>query len=150
MLAHYVVFMLDDQRIALPLSAVDKAVRMVAITPLAKVPDIVYGIVNVQGRVVPVFDIRRRFRLPEREIALADQLIVAHTAHRTVALAVDRVLGVIECPAQDLVAAERVLPDLEYVAGIAKLKDELTLIHCLDTFLSLEEETALNAALATG
>jgi purine-binding chemotaxis protein CheW len=150
MVDRYVVFMLDDQRIALPLSSVDKAVRMVAITPLAKAPGIVYGIVNVQGRVVPVFDIRRRFRLPERELALADQLIVAHTAHRTVALAVDRVLGVIECPAQDLVAAECVLPDLEYVAGIAKLKDGLTLIHCLDTFLSLGEETALNAALATG
>ena len=143
----YVVFILDGQRYALHLSAVDRTVRMVGITPLIKAPDIVLGVVNIQGRIIPVINVRRRFSLPEREIALADQLIVAHTARRPVALVADAVPDVVECSGQNLVTAESVLPEVEYVEGVVKLKDGLILIHDLDKFLSLEEENSLDLAL---
>lgn len=143
----YVVFILDGQRYALHLSAVDRTVRMVDITPLIKAPDIVLGVVNIQGRIIPVINVRRRFSLPEREIALTDQLIVAHTARRPVALVADAVLDVVECSGQNLVTAESILPEVEYVEGVVKLKDGLIFIHDLDKFLSLEEENFLAHAL---
>lgn len=146
---YLIVFSLDRQRYALPLHAVERVVRMVAITPLPKAPDIVLGVVNVQGRVIPVINMRRRFRLPEREIALTDQLVVAHTALRPVALAADAVLDVIAYPAQSLIAAEDVLPNIEYVEGVVKLADGLILIHDLNKFLSLDEENFLAHALET-
>lgn len=142
-----IVFTMDDRRYALPLRAVDRVVRMVAVTPLPKAPDIVLGVVNIQGRVIPVINMRRRFRLPEREIALTDQLVVAHTVRRPVALVADAVLDVIACPVQSLIAAEEVLPNIEYVEGVVKLADGLILIHDLDRFLSLEEEDFLDYAL---
>ena len=144
-----VVFALDDRRYALRLSAVDRVVRMVDITPLPKTPDVVLGVINVQGKIIPVIDMRRRFHLPERKAALTDRLVIAHTARRPVALAADAVSGVLEYPGQDIVAAEGVLPDVEYVEGIAKLRDGLILIHELDRFLSLEEEQSLDHTLAT-
>jgi len=81
-MAQLVVFTLDDRRYGLALSAVERAVRMVDVTPLPQAPQIVLGVVNVQGRVVPVVNLRRRFRLPERDFALADQLLIARTARR--------------------------------------------------------------------
>ncbi len=144
-----IVFALDDRRYALPLPAANRVVRMVAITPLPKAPDIVLGVVNVQGQVIPVINMRRRFHLQEREIALTDQLVVAHTARRPVALVADAVLDVIACPAQDMIAAGKVLPNIEYVEGVIKLADGLILIHDLDKFLSLEEENFLAHALET-
>ncbi len=144
---HLIVFALDSQRYALPLPVVDRVVRMAAITPLPKAPDIVLGIVNIQGRVTPVINIRRRFCLPDREIVLTDQLVVAHTAQRTVALVADAVLDVIACSAQSLIAAENILPKVEYVEGVIKLADGLILIHDLDKFLSLEETSSLGHAL---
>ena len=144
------VFMLDDQRYALPLPKVDRVVRMVVITPLPKAPGIVLGVVNFQGRIIPVVNMRRRFYLPEREIALTDQLVVAHTARRPVALVADAVLDVIACPVQGMVAAEHIVPGVEHVAGVIKLEDGLILIHDLDKFLSLEEENLLAHALKNG
>lgn len=141
------VLALGEGRYALPLRAVDRVVRMAAITPLPKAPDAVLGVINLQGRVIPVINMRRRFRLPEREIALTDQLVVAHTARRPVALVADAVLDVIACPPQSLVAAEDVVPGIEYVEGVVKLEDGLILIHDLDRFLSLEEEDILDRAL---
>src|SRR5713226_6819036 len=130
------VFALDGQRYALYLSAVDRVVRMVSITPLPGAPDVVLGIVNVQGRIVPVFNTRRRFRLAEREIALADRLVIAHTTRRWVALVTDTVGDVLDCPARDVVEARDVLPGTGYFEGVAKLEDGLILIHDLNKFLS--------------
>jgi len=145
--AKIVVFSLDAQSYGLPLSAVDRVVGMVEITPLPKAPDIVLGVVNVLGQVIPVLNLRRRFGLPERDIALADQLVIARTARRPVALAADAVAGVLEYSAQQAVGARDIVPGIEYVEGVVKLADGLVLIHDLDKFLSLEEETALNRAI---
>lgn len=142
-----VVLTLDDQRYALHLSAVERVVRMVEITPLPKAPDIVTGVVNFQGRVAPVFNIRKRFRLPEREIAITDQLVVARTATRLVALIADAVTGIVECVPEDIAAAESILPEMEYLEGVLKLKDGMVLIHDLDTFLSIGEQQALDCAM---
>jgi purine-binding chemotaxis protein CheW len=145
---HIVVFVLDEPRYALLLSSVERVVRAVEITPLPKGPEIVLGIINVQGRIVPVIDVRRRFRLPEREMELDDRFIIASTPKRLVALVVDSVAGVRELADRQMVSVERSLPFAEYLKGVAKLEDNLVLIHDLDQFLSLDEEKALDAALA--
>ncbi|MBI3995194.1 MAG: purine-binding chemotaxis protein CheW [Nitrospirae bacterium] len=144
-----VIFTLDDKRYALSLFAVERVLRIVEIVPLPKAPEIVLGVVNIQGQIVPVFDVRKRFCLPQREMSLSDQLIVARTSRRAVALLADTVGGVIEYPEQKTVPAEMILPGLDYVKGVAKLDDGLILIHDLETFLSLPEDNALENALKT-
>jgi len=143
-----VTFMLDEQRYALNLAVTERAVRIVEITPLPAAPEVVMGVVNVQGRVLPVINIRKRFQLPQREIRLSDQLIIARTAKRPVALLADAVSGVIECPENDtLTAAEKILPEMPYVKGVARLDSELIFIYDLDQCLSLEEENTLDDAM---
>ncbi len=142
-----VVFTLDEQRYALHLSAVERIVHTVEVTPLPQAPAIVLGLINMQGRIIPVVNIRKRFRLPEREVTLGDRLIIAHTSKRPVALVADAVTGVVETSAEKVVAAEKVWPGLAYVAGVVKLEDDTILVHDLDTFLSLDEEQVLDEAL---
>jgi len=142
-----IVFTLDEQRYALHLAAVRKTVRMVEITPLPQAPEMVLGVINFHGVVVPVLNIRRRFRLPERPAGLGDQLIIARTACRLVALVVDGVSDVVSLPPEQLVDPAGILPRLEYVEGVALLEGGLVMIHDLDAFLSLEEERALEAAI---
>jgi len=142
-----VVFTLDDQRYALHLSAVERIVRVVEVTPLPKAPDIVLGIVNIQGRIIPVVNIRKRFHLPEREINLSDQLIIANTSKRPVALLTEAVNEVIEQSAERVATSEEILSGIKYVEGVVKLGDGMILIHDLDKFLSLEEEKVLDEAM---
>ena len=116
---------------------------MVEITPLPKAPEIVIGIVNIQGRIIPVVDIRKRFRLPKREMNLNDKIILSQTSKRSVGIMVDSVVNVIEYPKQEVIIPEKILPGIEYIEGVAKLEGGLTLIHNIDSFLSLEEEKTL-------
>jgi len=142
-----VAFCLDEQRYAFYLSAVERVVCMVEITPLPKAPAVVLGIINMQGRIIPVVNIRKRFRLPEREIGLSDHLIIANTSRRTVALVADEVSGVFERPGEEVIATEKILPGMEYVEGVVKLEDGMILIHNLELFLSLQEEEALSEGM---
>ena len=141
------VFRLDAQGYALYLSVVEKVVRAAEITLLPKAPEIVLGVVNWQGRVIPVVNMRARFGLTAREIDLADRFIFARTRKRVVALIADSVDGVIFHSREDIISPERIVPGTEYIDGVAKLEDGLLLIHDLDKFLSLEEENALDRAL---
>ncbi|MDD5171198.1 MAG: chemotaxis protein CheW [Syntrophales bacterium] len=140
-------FNLDDQQYALFLSAVIRIIRVVEITSLPKAPEIVLGVINMHGRIIPVFDIRKRFRLPQREMQLDDQLIVAATSKRTVALLVNSVSDVIEIQEAQMVAGEQILSGLAYVEGVVKTEDGMILIHDLEQFLSLQEEEALQEAI---
>jgi len=142
-----VAFMLDEQRYGLRLSVVERVVRIVEVISLPSAPDIVMGVINLAGQVVPVVNIRRRFRLPEKELSLDDRLIIAKTAGRKVALLVDAASSLVEIPASDVIHASKILPRIDYIDGVAKLEDGMILIHDLDKFLSLEEERALDAAM---
>jgi purine-binding chemotaxis protein CheW len=138
-----VVFTLHEQLYALRLAAVDRIVRVAEITALPSAPDIVQGVVNIEGRIVPVISLRRRFGLPDRDLALSDHLIFARTARRAVALLVASVVGVIECSPSQVTASA----DSDHVEGVLKLDDGLVLIHDLDTFLSPMEDRKLTHAL---
>ena len=142
-----VVFSLDEQRYALYLHAVERVIRAVDVTPLPEAPDIVIGVINLEGQVIPVTNIRRRFGLREQEIDLSDQFIIANTSRRTVALVVDTVSGVIEPEDEKVILAEKITPGMELIDGVIKLEDGMILIHDLDRFLSLEEETLLDQAM---
>ncbi len=139
---------LNEQRYALRLAQVERVIRAVEIIPLPKAPEIVAGVINVQGQVIPVINIRKRFRLPERETILSDQFVIARTSRRPVALIVDGADGVVEFPEHWVVHAEKILPGMEHVEGVAKLEDGMLLIHDLDKFLSLGEEKTLDRALS--
>ncbi len=55
-----VIFRLENQRYALHLTAVERVLRMVAVSSLPKAPAIVLGVINFYGRVIPVLDLQRR------------------------------------------------------------------------------------------
>ncbi|MBI3302855.1 MAG: purine-binding chemotaxis protein CheW [Deltaproteobacteria bacterium] len=144
---HLLVLTLDEQQYALHLSAVERIVRAVAVTHLPQAPEIVLGVVNVHGQVIPVVDVRKRFRLPRRDIELSDRFIITHTARRPVIVVADTVVGVMTYTSQDVMPAETILPGAGYVEGVVRLADGLLFIHNLDTFLSLDEEQVLHEVL---
>ena len=149
-IAHWVVFGLDQNRYALPLAAVDRIVRAAQITPLPSAPEIILGALNLAGAVLPVFNVRRRFRLPERDIEPADHFLIARTGQRTVVLVIDHAQGVLELPTTATIDAAAITPEPGQFSGVLRLEDGLVLIHNLERFLSHQEARGLDVALNRG
>jgi purine-binding chemotaxis protein CheW len=145
---HWVVFNLDEGRYAIRLTAVDRVVRAAHVTPVPGVPDIVLGAIDVAGRVLPVFNLRRKFRLPERTVHPTDQFLIARTEQRRVVLLIDSAHGVLERPASALVNIRSIAPSLEHIEGVIQLEDGLVLIHNVEQFLSPEEALSLDEAMS--
>ena len=142
-----VVFVVAGERYALAAGRVERVLPMAAVSPLPKAPAIALGVLNIYGRITPVLDTRRRLGLAPGEYGPSAHLLVARTSRRAVALAVDEVLGMRELAAEDVSSPDAVLPGIDHVAGIVVLTDGLLVIYDLDSFLSLDEERLLAAAL---
>jgi purine-binding chemotaxis protein CheW len=144
-----VVFSLDELLYALSLHAVVRVIHAVDIRFLPGAPEIISGIINMQGRIIPVINIRKRFGLGERDIDLNDHMIIVDTGKRKVALLADTVTGIRNlAPGQQRPAIEY-LPFAKYLRGVTKIEDGLILIYDLEQFLSLDEEKELEEALIT-
>lgn len=144
------VFILDGKRYAIHLQAVERVVPAVETTPLPEGPDSVAGVINVQGKVIPVLNIRRKFRLDQRAIDVDDNIVIVKGSKWTVAFAVDSVEGVIERRQEEITPAESILPDMECTEGVIKIHNDIVFLHDIDKALSFEEKGKLEAATEKG
>lgn len=143
----FLLFSIENQRFVIPLSQVEKIVRAVEIVPLPKAPDVVDGIINVQGRILPVVNLRKRFDLSVRPLDVRDHFIVCNTTKRTLAILVDVVMDIVQIPEERIVDQKKIVEKAKYIKGALKLEDGVVLIQDLENLLSLEEEQMLENAL---
>ena len=80
-----VVFFIDGYRYGIPLEMVERVAPVVEVTPIPDAPDAVMGIINVRGSVMPVLNLRKKLRMPERAVKLTDQLLIVHVGGNAMA-----------------------------------------------------------------
>jgi purine-binding chemotaxis protein CheW len=145
--SHFVIFTLDDLKFALPLASVEKIARAAAIRPLPKAGDVILGVVNVQGRVIPVLDLKKRFGIPTRPVAVSDHLIIARSSTRVLALLVDRVQDILETDSGAVTDQSAILERMDFVEGVLRTDDGMVLINDLERLLFGDEAGELDKAL---
>jgi len=147
-----VVVAVDGQRFALPLASVARVVRAVEVTPWPDAPPAMLGVIDVQGKIMPVLSLRRQFARADREIQLDDQMVIVRAGTRMVALLVDAVEGVRECEPRRIINVQTRpgqpespgiapgAPSREHgIGAVVKLGDDLALVPDLAALLSLPE-----------
>jgi purine-binding chemotaxis protein CheW len=143
-----VIFMLDELFYGIPLHSVVKVIHAIEVRNLSNSPEIISGIINVQGQIIPVVDIRKRLSLPAKEIDPGERMIIADTGRRLISFIVSSVTEVRVLLPGQFEEASHSLAFVGYISGVAKLDDNLVLIYDLEKFLSLDEEHSLDEALA--
>jgi purine-binding chemotaxis protein CheW len=93
---HLVCFRLDTNHYAIPLDYVDRVLRMVAIAKVPDAPQWMMGVIDLQGQVIPVFDLRKRFNLPDQSIHPDNRMIVLNQKESLYAITADEVTQVAE------------------------------------------------------
>jgi len=132
-------FHLGDEEFGVGIAGVQEIVRMREITQVPRAPEFVEGVVNLRGKIIPVLDLRKRFRLAAREATKDTRIVVATVAGRTVGIIVDAVSEVLRVDASAIdptpeMVASRV--DTAFLTGIAKLEGRLLVLLDLDRILS--------------
>ena len=89
-----VTFRLGDELFAADIFSVERVLRYTAPTPVPNVPTWIDGVIDYQGRVVPVIDLRKRFELPPAPVPADGRILVLTVDGEWVAVTVDGVLDV--------------------------------------------------------
>jgi purine-binding chemotaxis protein CheW len=130
----FIIFVLDDQRYALSIKSVKNIIRSVALTYLAEAPDLLLGLLNLRGELIPVINIREQFTLPQKAIQVSDRIIIAESSKYTIAFIADAVEDVVELEQESLDHSVDIFPGMEkFLAGISRYNEQTVLIYDIDT-----------------
>ncbi len=141
-----VSFNLGPEEFGVDIAAVQEIVRMPEITKVPRSPEFVEGVVNLRGKIIPVVDLRKRFRLPVGEATKSTRIIIVTVAKRTVGMIVDAVSEVLRLDAASVEPTpEMVTTDIDssFLKGIAKLESRLLILLDLDLILNQEDAGTL-------
>jgi purine-binding chemotaxis protein CheW len=107
------------------------------LTGLPRDSDLLEGVINLRGAVIPVMDMRHRFGMPKADERVLGRLLIVSLQRQMLALAVDEVLEVITIPAGELRHAPDVADGngMEYVLGICFSREQMFMILDIDSLL---------------
>jgi purine-binding chemotaxis protein CheW len=145
----YLTFRVGEEDFALDVSNVREILEFTSITKVPKTPEYMRGVINLRGSVVPVLDMRLKFRLTEAQKTIDTCIIVLEVdidGEKTVIGAlVDSVQEVFELDPQHIEPAPRIGTKLrtDFIRGMGKRDDHFIIILNIDKVFSSEELTAV-------
>jgi purine-binding chemotaxis protein CheW len=116
------IFKLAGQAFALHIDSVSQIIPMLMLTPIPQTGDMIEGVFNLHGKLVPVVSLRHHLGLPETEPELYTPIILTTLPEQQVGWIVDEVIDVINLQGEFISAPDTILPDgLEYSQIISGL-----------------------------
>ncbi|MBF0452986.1 MAG: purine-binding chemotaxis protein CheW [Candidatus Magnetomorum sp.] len=129
----FFVFRIDSQRFAITLDRVQKVIRAIELINVPESLNFLMGLINMEGRIIPVFDIRQRFLLPPKEMDIQDRILISSSSRGTIAVIVDDVEGIVEFSPYQMCSAGEIFPNMEhYIEGVWKDGDNTAIVYDVD------------------
>lgn len=141
----YLTFLIGEECYGLEIRHVTEIIGMHKITAIPDVPEYIKGVINLRGKVIPVMDVRLRFRMPGRDYDDRTCIIVIDVGGNTVGLVVDTVSEVLDIPPRQIDAMTSITDRhcSHFIMSIGKVGEDVKILLDAEKFLSAETETFL-------
>jgi purine-binding chemotaxis protein CheW len=143
----YILYFVDDLWFALPLHQVKRVIRAVEVTRLPGAPDLIEGIINVQGEVIPVFHTRRYLGFPVKPMDPTDYFLLVRTENRPMALWVTDVQNITHVDPRQISRTGPMDSKLNSIQGVIKNNGQIIYIQDVEKILSASAGKALDRIL---
>ncbi len=125
----FLTFTLGTEAYGIEIQYVTEIIGIQAITEIPELPEYIRGIINLRGKIIPVMDVRLRFKKEYVEYNDRTCVIVVDLQNISIGLIVDSVSEVITIPETEIVPP----PDMgtdgnKYINGIGKVGTEVKLL----------------------
>lgn len=148
----YLTFLVGKETYGLEIRYVTEIVGIQAITEMPEMPHYIKGVINLRGNIIPVLDMRLRFRKEPRDYDDRTCVIVIHFGEITMGLIVDSVSEVLSIPEEEV----SVVPGMTagtgngFVRQIGKTAAGVVLLLDCEKLLSAQELESMTAELTDG
>jgi len=125
----FLTFQLDKEVYGIEIKYVTEIIGIQTITVVPDMPEYIRGIINLRGRIVPVMDVRVRFKKNFREYNDRTCVIVVNVNELSMGLIVDNVSEVITIPEAEITAPPEMGIDRDkFIMGIGKTENDVKLL----------------------
>ncbi len=144
----FLTFVLGNESYGIEIRYVTEIIKVQPVTEVPEFPDHIRGIINLRGKIVPVMDVRLRFKKKFKEYNDRTCVIVIDVDGVSTGLIVDSVSEVLSIPDTEIVPP----PDMsrtsnKYIKGIGKTENDVKLILDCSKLLTEDELEGLGEAL---
>jgi len=142
-----VVFNLGKEAYAVDISMVREIIQMQAITQIPGMFHSVEGVINLRGAVIPIVDLRKRFKLARIENDKNTRIVVVNCKEMDVGVIVDSVAEVLRIPIDSIESAANLFTTehIEHLLGIVKLQNKLIILLDMKQVLSSQEAAVISS-----
>jgi len=123
-----------------------------AVTTIANAPEFIKGVINLRGIIVPIVDMRIKFKLGNITYDETTVVIILNVANRVLGMVVDGVSDVTSLKPDDIKPAPKFGSslDAEYLQGLGTADDRMIILVDIEKLMSsrdmeLIEETNLSS-----
>ena len=111
------------------------------VTSIANTPDFIKGVINLRGNIVPIVDLRIKFRLPEVGYDATTIVIILNLKKKMIGMVVDSVSDVIAVPFEEIREAPRFGSTIntEFISGMATVEGRMLIVVDIERLMSSED-----------
>jgi purine-binding chemotaxis protein CheW len=134
----YLTFRLDQEEYGIDILKVQEIRGYERPTRVANAPEFIKGVVNLRGTIVPIIDMRLKFKCSKAEYNEFTVVIILNLQARIIGVVVDSVSDVMQLPVESLRPAPDVdsVIDSSAVAGLAALHDHMLILLDIEKLMS--------------
>ncbi|SDZ69934.1 MULTISPECIES: chemotaxis protein CheW [unclassified Variovorax] len=136
-----VTFKLGEEEYGIDIQKVQELRGYDAVTRIANAPEYIKGVVNLRGIIVPIIDMRIKFKLGDPTYDQFTVVIVLNIAGRVVGMVVDSVSDVITLTGEQIKPAPEMgsVLDADYLIGLGTLEERMLILVDIDRLMSSDE-----------
>ena len=128
----FMTFRTGKEYFGISISYVNEIIVMQPITAIPEVEDYIKGLINLRGKIIPVIDVRVRFKMEPIEYTDRTCIIVINVKSTVIGLIVEKIAEVDEIREEDIVPPPTIghkeHEHNKYVYGLAKTGDTVKLL----------------------
>ena len=139
--SEYLTFVLGDESYGIEILKVQEIRGYDAVTKIANTPDFIKGVVNLRGRIVPIVDLRIKFRLGKVEYDEFTVVIILNLGGRIVGMVVDGVSDVMNLQTNQIRSVPDIVAsiDTKYVTGLASVEEKMFILVDIEQLMNSQE-----------
>lgn len=129
----YVVFKLGKEEFGIDIMNVQEIIPYEKSIHVPDTPDFIEGIINYRGNVIPIINLKKRFKLETKENTEDTRIIVINLDEKEVGFIVDEASQTLRLDQDEIDSAPEIITgiDKRYIIGVGKI-DESRLLILLD------------------
>ena len=136
----YLLFLLSGERYGVPIGVVREVVRLSLVTPVPGARSDILGVMNVRGRILTLFDLRRSLRVDAPPPDPRNRALLTMAGEEEVAALVDEILGVLHITPEEFEPAGALGGgDRPHLRGIARQGKSLVVLLDLPVLIDVAD-----------